>query len=98
MNTININGYNFEGPYDFANANFNEVARVYAIVDQNKLIYVGITDNLKERMANHHKEDCWRRNITTTNCLYALRVDNEKDRQIIEQSIINTYNPICNDK
>jgi len=48
MTNITIGGYSFEGPYDFANADFNEVARVYAIVDQNKLIYVGITDNLKK--------------------------------------------------
>jgi len=98
MNIIKINGYNFEGPYDFVNTNFNEVPRVYAIVEQNKLIYVGITDNLKERMANHHKENCWRKNISTTNCLYVLRVDSENDRQIIERGIIDKYNPICNDK
>ncbi len=94
---MNLNGYNFEGPYDFASDDFNEVAGIYAIVSQNKVVYVGITDNLKERMSGHHKEDCWRRNILATNCLYWLRESNEIRRQQIERGIIDNYEPVCND-
>lgn len=96
MANITIGEYSFEGPYDFVNANFNEVSVVYAVVDKNKLIYVGITDNLKERMSGHHKEDCWRRNISGTNCLYVLSISSERDREIIERRIIDRYNPVCN--
>lgn len=94
---MNLNGYNFNGPYDFANDNFNEIAGIYVIISQNKLIYVGITNNLKERMSGHHKENCWRRNILTTNCLYWLGENNEKLRSQIEIDIINKYNPVCNE-
>ena len=97
MNTIKIKGYEFEGPHDFANANFNEVSVIYAIVEQNKLIYVGITNNLKERMSGHHKEDCWRRNISSTSTLYVLIENSEITRQRIEKEIRNSFDTPCNE-
>ena len=43
-----------EKSYIKANTNWNEVAGVYGIFDtQGQCIYVGKTDNLKRRMAEH---------------------------------------------
>ncbi|MCK5589247.1 MAG: GIY-YIG nuclease family protein [Candidatus Pacebacteria bacterium] len=97
MNNININGYKFEGPYDFDRNFDNTFSCIYAIVENNKLIYIGITSDINERFLDHHKEDCWRRNISHTNTLYILREGNESVRERIEQEIRDNFNTPCNE-
>lgn len=92
--------YTFEiYPY---NTIFNEVEAVYVVTrsfirDQKiiyNVIYVGQTDNLKERLTNHHKEYCF--NLNNANTICVLRVNLEDSRLLIESDLIEAYNPPCN--
>jgi len=82
---------------------FNEVAAVYAVTKRYKnssnefkhtVIYIGQTDNLKERHDNHHKEECFKRN--DANCICVHQDSNEKSRLAKEADLIAAYDPPCN--
>lgn len=91
--------YSF-GYYDYPGS-WNEVAGVYIIArfdrNQNKIyaIYVGETDNLKERLINHHKQSCF--NSNNVNILCWLGENNQQTRLAIESDLIKGINPPCND-
>ncbi len=80
---------------------FNEVAGIYTIgkfnrsANQVNTIYVGETDNLKQRFSNHHKQDCFDRNSADVLCW--LGEDAASRRLAIEADLINSLRPICND-
>lgn len=78
--------------------NWNEVAGVYLITKrtvvgdsgQHAHIYVGETDNLKERHSSHHKEACFKRN--GANCLSFLTETSGPKRLAIEKDILDGGN------
>ena len=95
--TMNILGYTFEGPYDL-NTNFNQIGAVYFISDsKNSTIDVGQTNNLRDRIANHERKNCWLRNTNNVVYIYALVQKNEDLRLSIESKIRNAYNFSCGD-
>lgn len=59
-----------------------------------KTIYVGQTDNLKERHAHHHREKCFSSN--DANCLCIHLETSEKKRMSIERDLIECRNLPCN--
>lgn len=94
---MTINNLVFRGPY-FYDKKFNQTfACVYAIVNNKQLIYVGITDDINERMSNHHKKDCWKKYASNTEILYIYKEDSDYRRALIEEEIIQKYNPLCNE-
>ncbi len=90
----------FEGRY-FFDRKFNATFPcVYIIVQQtpqfgNKIIYVGITEDINQRLENHHKIDCWRKYVTSQS-LFILRQNDPSQRVLIESLVIQQYNPPCN--
>lgn len=73
------------------------VTRRYEKTDQkfsHDEIYVGQTDNLKERHANHHRERCF--SSKSANCLCILLESLERNRLDIERDLIEGRNPPCN--
>jgi predicted GIY-YIG superfamily endonuclease len=86
--------------YDFSGS-WNEVAGVYIVARYNQAsnkiyaIYVGETDNLKERMSNHHKQDCFDKN--KANILCWLGMANQQSRLKAETDLIRGLNTPCND-
>lgn len=102
---VNINIQNqarnlvFEGQFNFDLSFTNTFACVYVIVQVTsygrKIIYVGQTDNINERLLNHHKKDCWRRYVKN-NSLYIYKENSLNSRLLIESLIIRQYNPPCN--
>lgn len=90
----------FEGQYYFDRKFKATFPCVYLIIQHtqqfgNKIIYVGITDDINQRLDNHHKLDCWKRYVTS-HSLYILRQSNNSERVLIESLIIQQYNPPCN--
>lgn len=86
---MNIAGYNFSGPY-LTNADFNQVGAVYVISDaKNIAIDVGQTDNLRDRIYNHERKNCWIQNANGAVYVYAFVENNEKNRLAIESVIRN---------
>jgi hypothetical protein len=83
--------------------NFSEVGAVYIVTKRIKseetynhsFIYIGQTDNLKERFTNHHKQTCFEKN--NANCICTHQEDNEKTRLVVESDLINANNTPCND-
>ncbi|WP_114911531.1 GIY-YIG nuclease family protein [Acidibrevibacterium fodinaquatile] len=54
-------------------------------------IYFGQTENLYNRMINHHKAECFVKH--GANCISILAVDDEKRRLEIEGDLIKQYSP-----
>jgi hypothetical protein len=61
---------------------------------EHSVIYVGQTENLQDRFANHHKWDCMIRN--SANCVCAHQVPDEARRLAIGNDLIVAYKPPCN--
>ncbi len=88
----------FTSTTDYAfNANWNEVAGVYGIMNARKqMIYIGQTDSLRRRMAEHQAD--------TTHCLHRYGpaivwvelVASEIRRRSRESVLIAEYRPVCN--
>ncbi len=60
-----------------------------------KIIYIGQTDNLKERHSSHHKQECFDNNGATHLCVLIEQL--QKERLRIECDLINNYQLICNE-
>ncbi len=56
--------------------------------------YIGETSNLNERLGNHEKKPCARRNGATH--IHAHLNSNEFTRLSEEQDLIDAWSPICN--
>lgn len=85
------------------NSNWNEVAAVYAVTKRepeangavtHSPIYVGQTENLKERHSNHHKAECFK--ARGGNCLCVLVTNDEEERLAIEADLLDAYTWPCN--
>lgn len=89
----------FEGQYDFDLSFNNTFACIYAIVQVTKygrkIIYVGQTDDINQRISSHHKKNCWKRYVKS-NALYIFKENSQNTRLLIESLIVQQYNPPCN--
>lgn len=63
---------------------------------KNKIIYIGITDNLKTRHYSHHNSDCFDSNNANCIGIYYENYLTENKRREIEKDLIFKYNPVCN--
>ena len=106
LGTISTSGQSGK-PYSFnvlsLDSNFDEIPAVYVVTNRHKsgdryshtFIYIGQTDNLKERIENHHKQDCFDKNDANAICVH--QEYSEKKRLTIESNLIEAKNPLCND-
>ena len=87
------------------NANFNPVAAVYIFTKRtvdasgkgsHEFIYIGQTDSLADRIPNHDKRPCVRRN--GANCICVHRDNNERSRLNKETDLRAASNTLCNDE
>jgi len=90
------------GVYSF-NSTWAEVAGVYLVTRRSlneegtgthTFIYVGETENLKERHLDHHKADCFLRH--GANCLCFLSEKSEPKRKAIEADLLAAKSWSCN--
>ncbi len=59
-------------------------------------LYIGQTNNLSERLAEHEKEECSLNNGATH--IHAHENDSEEARLSEERDLIEAYNPVCNEQ
>ena len=99
---ITIGKYNFEGPFTSTN-DLRKQSGVYAILGRNtdsetwKVVDVGESGDVQERVASHDRADCWKRQgyrLLTVAAYYC----GERDRTRIEQELRAQYNPPCGDR
>jgi hypothetical protein len=85
-------------------SSWNEVGAVYLVTKrtikpdgggEHMHIYVGQTENLKERFANHQKEECFASH--GANCVCVSQVSSEQSRLAIEADILAEGKWPCND-
>ena len=98
--SIEIGNYSFEGYYS-SPTYLEEKPGVYAIFCRNYekdvLIDVGESENVKSRVEDNERSNCWRRNCPSAlgyAVLYTPKL-NEKKRMKIEDEIRDQYNPVC---
>ena len=108
LSTLTLTGASGK-EYDFdvyrADANWAEdIACVYYVskrtVDSNgkgshSVIYIGETENLKDRHADHHKQKCFEEH--GYNCISIHHESNAKARLQIESDLVEALHPPCND-
>ena len=86
--------------YDLS-TDWYEVAGIYLVAryeQENNMvypIYVGETDNLKNRFSNHHKQTCFNKN--NANVLGWIEELNWQTRLSIETDLKDGLKPPCND-
>lgn len=66
-------------------------------VTLNKLIYIGESENINTRIANHEKLPLWKRQVKAGNILcYSYTPINAPDRFRVEAALINHHQPPAN--
>lgn len=91
MASASINRYSFWG------TRWREIGAVYRILsDAGRVIYVGQTDNLKERMDDHRGNDkhCMHRHSPTW--VVVEVIGDEASRLLRERQLIDHFDPPCN--
>lgn len=75
----------YEGTYDASDR----------LVSVNKLIYIGESGNVRERISNHEKEKDWRKHVGTGNeLLFSFApVSPKEDRERCEAALIFKHKP-----
>jgi len=95
---VKIDEYEFEGLYASTDGLKNE-AGIYIVVcsegNKFRVIDVGESDEVKNRIGTHERKDCWKRNCSTENIkfgvFYTPNLTEEKRREI-EKEIRNSPN------
>lgn len=100
---VTIGGYPFVC-VSLANADFKDVAVIYVIlcVDKDgswKVLAVGQTGELGDRIDSHDRKTCWQNNCSNKNiwvCVYRMPSDKytKQDRLKVEKHIRDTYGPL----
>lgn len=94
-----IAGYQFEEPKSLDDTSWDQEPAVYVILDDdNAMIDVGETDNLKDRLANHERRPCWERNCDGEIFVAKRAEDDEATRRRIEREIREEYDPPCGEE
>ena len=96
-------GYQFDGAYTSPD-HLQPRPGVYVIWcrigDDWSVLDVGESDDARERVINHERADCWRRNCVGTiyySATYTPDLD-EYGRRAVEQHIRNITNPPCGER
>jgi excinuclease UvrABC nuclease subunit len=90
---------NTDGPFPIHLTTWHAVPAVYGILDSaGRVLYVGSTDNLKRRIAEHLADTrhCMHRHDVTS--ATAEVIPNVADRLRREAELIREYLPPCNDQ
>jgi hypothetical protein len=96
--TITINNYNFDGPFTSENG-LKQQSGVYVVLGNNgsgnwNVVDVGESNDVKTRVSNHDRADCWKRQ-GYSNLAAAAYYTNEANRMAIEKELRAQFNPPC---
>ena len=100
--SIKIGNYNFEGPYT-STTNLKNQSGLYAILGRKSenqkwnVIDIGESSQVKERVDNHDRSDCWNRQGYST-IAAAVYYCNEQERMRIEKELRSHFNPPCGER
>jgi len=101
--SITVGNYTFEGPYTDT-SRLQDRSGVYAIHcyrdNAYYLIDVGESTQVKSRVDDHDRKDCWQRNCSGTLTVSVYYTPNlqSSGRIAVEQEIRRKYNPPCGER
>ncbi|VGO12712.1 hypothetical protein PDESU_01266 [Pontiella desulfatans] len=96
---IQIGSYNFEGPYT-STSNLRNSSGVYSILGRNseaetwKVVDIGESQEVKERIENHDRKPCWQRRGYRT-ITVAAHYTSAAQRMRIEKELRAKFDPPC---
>jgi len=99
---IPIGSYNFEGPFSNSDS-LRSQSGVYVILGSNagngnwNVVDVGESEDVKTRVANHDRADCWKRQRYQQLAVAVYYCD-ARTRTKVEQELRVKYNPPCGDR
>ncbi len=96
---IQVEGYQFSGPY-YHTKKFNQnFGCVYIILNNNnQVVDVGETNDINSRIINHERKMCWYKNGVGETGLYIYISNDQNFRLLLEKLIRNKYHPFCGDR
>ena len=93
---IQIEGYQFLGPYYHTQRFNSDFGSVYIILNnQNQVVDVGETGDINSRIINHERKTCWYKNGVGETGLYIYINNDQNFRILLETLIKNKYRPLC---
>jgi hypothetical protein len=101
--SITIGNYAFEGPFGDP-ASLKNQSGVYAVLtrstsnDSYTIVDVGEAGAVRDRITNHDRQDCWKRNKKAAGLSYAAYYCDERTRMSVEKMLRAKYNPPCGDR
>ena len=99
--TINIINYTFDGPFSSENGLKNQ-SGVYVILGNHgsgsrQVVDVGESSDVKTRVSNHDRADCWKQQ-NYSNLTFAALYTNEARRMEIENQLRGYFKPPCGER
>jgi hypothetical protein len=95
------NKYTFDGPYS-STQSLEDRSGLYAIISarstNNYLVDVGESSEVKSRVENHDRKNCWNRNLNGGSLKYAVLYTpnlRQEGRRVIEDDIRDNYDLPC---
>lgn len=80
------------GIYIFTKRDFNAINRKY----EHKIIYIEKSDSFRKHNRDHHIQDCIDQN--GGNCVCLKKIEKAKDRERIEDDLLDNYDTVCNEE
>ena len=101
--SIAVGNYSFEGPYTSTDKleNKSGVYAIHCYLDgKYYLIDIGESSEVKNRVENHDRKECWGKNCkgTLTVSVYYTPGLQQQGRINVEQELRQQYDPICGKK
>ncbi len=91
---MHILRYLFKGPLDIVN--IENRSGVYVIICNSKVIDVGESKEIKTRLEDHDRKDCWKKLCIEIHYYVHYTINAQKSgRMEIEQEIREFYKPPC---
>ena len=101
--TVTIGGYGFNGPHD-SPSKLSKSGGVYLILYLKEAKYyscdVGESGNIRERVENHDRKECWKTKCNGTLAYYELLTPgkSQDERMEIEKKVRDSYKFPCGEK
>jgi hypothetical protein len=99
---INIDQWNFTGPFS-STASVRNQSGTYVVLTRKpgtpdfSVVDVGESGDLRSRLENHDRDDCWRRNNAGELKVAVLYCD-QQSRMAVEAHLRRRFNPRCGDR
>jgi hypothetical protein len=93
-----LSGYTFSGPFDSVDQ-LNDESGVFVVVTGEtgnwKLIDCGEAGNLKQKISNHERKECWMVEAIEGRLAFFVKLCEVKGRQLIAEEILREHEFPC---